>query len=409
MAWRGQSGKTGGHKGEKGSGRGAGKWQYWSGSWSPSQQNGGAPWRKGQGKGQEHKHALSFPGYDAAQKEEKHISEVASTREAEGDSYANALQRAINQVRKAESRVRKAHADQKTRATQWSNWVMELRRTFAKEKSRYQAAVSRLEREMEEALLEQEGARAGLRKVAASMEMDSFSRPSQTMEAGAEFDALMQEEVCLEEPQESNAEILTRTLQLGESRRTGGDVGPALPELPATPPAKRPPAYSLEASTPLHGDKHVRQRMFQHPRTRSASASPGQTPAGSDPYLASPSTTTRRSSPAAGARKKLATPDGTGREGVKAAVKPAAPKHTINPSQSLADKLEARRRALTAGNPEVPALDRQGVPAGAAGTAGPPQHHLLYDDEEDKEPSESSDLEAWYNSKYGAQDLQGLE
>ena len=157
MAWRGQSGKNGGHKGEKGSSRGAGKWQYWSGSWSPSQ-GGNAPWRKSQGKGQENRQALSFPGYDAAQKEEKHISEVASTKEKEGDSYANALQRAINQVRKAESRVRKAHTDKKARATQWSNWVMELRRTFAKKKSRYQAAISRLEREMEEALLEQEGA-----------------------------------------------------------------------------------------------------------------------------------------------------------------------------------------------------------------------------------------------------------
>ena len=409
MAWRGQAGKTGSHKGEKGTGRGAGKWQYWSGSWSPSQQNGGAPWRKGQGKGQENKNALNFPGYDSAQKEEKHISEIASTKDKEGDSYANALQRAINQVRKAESRVRKAHADQKARATQWNNWVMELRRTFAKEKNRYQAAASRLEREMEEALLEQEGARAGLRRVAASMEMDSLSRPSETVEAGAEFDAIMQEEWCLEEPQESNAEILKRTLQPGEGRKTGGDACATLPELPVTPPSKRLPAYSLEASTPLHGDKLVKQRAIQQPRTGSTSASPGQTPVCSDPYMASPSTTARRSSPALGARRKVTTPDGTGREGVKSAVKPAAPKHTVNHSQTLADKLEARRKALTVGSPDAPIMATQSMPLGETRAAGPPQHHLLYDDEEDKEPSEASDLEAWYNGKYGAQDLQALE
>ena len=99
-------------------------------------------------------------------------------------------------------------------------------------------------------------------------------------------------------------------------------------------PSKRLPAYSLEASTPLHGGKLVRQRDVQQPRTSSTSASPGQTPAGSDPYMASPSTTARRSSPAAGHRRRIATPDGTAREGVKAAVKPAAPKHTVNRSQS---------------------------------------------------------------------------
>ena len=408
MAWRGQAGKAGGQKGEKGNGKSANKWQYWSGSWSPARQGGGAPWRKGQGKGQENKNALNFPGYDSAQKEESHISEITSAKDTDGDSYANALQKAINQVRKAESRVRKAHSDQKARATQWNNWVMELRRTFAKEKSRFQSATSRLEREMEEALLEQEGARAGLRRVAASMEVDSLSRSSETVEVSAEFDAIMQEDWCLEEPQESNAEILRRTLQPGEGCQKEGAASAKLPELPATPPSKRLPAYSLEASTPLHGGKLVKQRVIQQPCTGSTSASPVQTPACSDPYMASPSTTARRASPAAGARRKITTPDGTGREGVKSAVKPTAPKHVASHSQTLADKLEARRQALIVRGPDVP-ITTPSMASGEPKAVVPPQHHLLYDDGEDEAPSEASDLEAWYNGKYGTQDLQSLE
>ena len=257
MAWRGFTGKGAGSKGDNGPSKGSGKWQYWPGSWSPSTHSKGAPWKKNHGKTQDGKASLSFPGYDVARKEEQPISEVATIKERDGDSYATALQRAINHVRKAEARTRKALADKKSRTVQWNNWVAELKRTFAKEKGRHQTAVSRLEREMEEALVEQECARAGLRRVAASMEAD----------AG---------------------------------------------------------------------------------------------PAGSDPYMVSPSTTSRRSSPATSTRKKISTPDSNGREGVKAAVRPVAPKHMIQASQSLADKLEARRAALATERPDLRSLDSSG-------------------------------------------------
>ena len=203
MTWRQANNKSGGQKGEKGGAKGNGRWQYWQGSWSPSQQSqssGGAPWRKGHGKSQ----ALSFPGYNAAKKEEQHIAEVTTLKDREGDGYATALQRAINQVRKAEARTRKAQSDKKVWATQWTNWVAELRRTYAREKGRYQAAITRLDREMEEAVLEQEGARAALRKVATGMEESTYMGANEHVDLGADFDAIMQEEPELEDPQESN-------------------------------------------------------------------------------------------------------------------------------------------------------------------------------------------------------------
>ncbi|CAE7359807.1 CYTB5-A, partial [Symbiodinium pilosum] len=366
MAWRSQSGKSAGHKGDGGSAKGSGKWQYWQGAWSPSQHQKGAPWRRTQGKGQDTKAALSFPGYDTAQKDEKHISEIATVKEKEGDGYASALQRAINQVRKAEARTRKAMADKRARAIQWTNWVAELKKTFAKEKSRYQAAVSRLERELEEAFLEQEGARAGLRRVAASMEVES-----------------------------GHGNGLSETVDAGS-------------EMAATPPPRKLPAYSLEVSTPLQGAKARPPREAQQPRVGDAMVSPGQTPADTDPYMASPSAATRRSSPSTGGRKKLATPDGACREGVKAAVRPVAPKHAISSSQSLADKLEAKRKALVEGGALGCSATVPPPTTGVGPGLGQPQHHILYDDGEEKEFSDTSDLEAWYNDKFGDPGLQAL-
>ena len=411
MAWRSQSGKSAGHKGDGGSAKGSGKWQYWQGAWSPSQHQKGAPWRRTQGKGQDTKAALSFPGYDAAQKDEKHISEIATVKEKEGDGYASALQRAINQVRKAEARTRKAMADKRARAIQWTNWVAELKKTFAKEKSRYQAAVSRLERELEEAFLEQEGARAGLRRVAASMEVESGhgNGLSETVDAGSEFEAIIQEEIHIEEAQESNDDILRRTLLQGDARNVHQGTRVLDPRMAATPPPRKLPAYSLEVSTPLQGAKARPPREAQQPRVGDAMVSPGQTPADTDPYMASPSAATRRSSPSTGGRKKLATPDGACREGVKAAVRPVAPKHAISSSQSLADKLEAKRKALVEGGALGCSATVPPPTTGVGPGLGQPQHHILYDDGEEKEFSDTSDLEAWYNDKFGDPGLQALE
>ena len=219
MAWRSTAGKNAGNKGDSGASKGSGRWQYWQGSWSPSQHSKGAPWRKNSGKNQDGKASLSFPGYDVAQKEEQHISVVATVKEKDGDTYANALQRAINLVRKAEARTRKAMADKKSRMVQWSNWVTELKKTYAKERGRYQAAVARHEREMEEALVEQECARSSLRKVAASMEVDAGPTTQEALDVGAEFEAIMQDGLGMEDYQESNEDILQRTLQHGVARR----------------------------------------------------------------------------------------------------------------------------------------------------------------------------------------------
>ena len=122
--------------------------------------------------------------------------------------------------------------------------MAELKRTFAKEKGRYLTAISRLEKETEEAVLEREGARAGLQKVATSMEVDSSDRMSATVDVGEEFDAIMREGLEIEETAESNEDILRRALQQCDGRSSDARIV-------VTPPPKRHPVYTLEASTPL--------------------------------------------------------------------------------------------------------------------------------------------------------------
>ena len=413
MAWRNYQGKQGGQKGEGKDGKGQHRWQYWQGSWSPSQRANGPPWKRQQQRGQDSgKAALSFPGYDAAQKDPAPISEMASSKENGGDGYASALQRAINSVRRAENRSRKAIGDKQARTTQWNNWVMEMKRAYAKEKGRYQATLSRLDRELEEAQLEQESARAALRTVASSMEVDTYgslhAMPEAT-EAGHEFDSLMQEEAVLEEPQESNADILRRTLQQEDVKRMQSVFAGSLPAAATTPTAKIQKAYSLESSTPLHGTRTQLPRTGHRLHPASTPQSPGTTPAGSDPYMVSPSITARRASPPLHGRRKSATPDGAGREGLKAATKPMAPKHVDHPTQSLADKLEARRAQLDAASKDGNNGDGKADNLNAPQVPVVPQQHLLYDDEDDHDLSEHSDLEMWYKDKYGNGDLQKLE
>ena len=414
MSWKGASSKSGGGK-EQG-GKHGGRWQYWHGSWSPSQkgamQKGShPPWRQGGGKNKEATGgSLVFPGYDAAGKDHVPITEVSSSKKEYGDSYAAALQRAINHVRKAEARTRKALGDRRARVTQWNNWVQELRRSYAKEKSRYKSALDRLERELEEAQVEQEETKATLRRVAASLEVGE--RMEVATDVGLEFDSLMEKvEDMIEEPQESNADILRRALQrpyVGESQ-VAGDARDLAPAQAVTP--VRTHVEQRDMSTPLHGIKAGQEVTSLNAGMGTYVATPGQTPAIRDPYLASPSAVTRRAPTSATSRKTSITPEGSKREGIKAAGRPMAPFHGHTRSESLAEKLEQRRAKLgVAGTPSAEdGLQQMNV--APAPKTGVPERHIIFDDDDDHDLSETSDLENWYQQRYadGNKDLQTLE
>ena len=64
-----------------------------------------------------------------------------------------------------EGRVKRIHAKRAERQQQWAAWEQELRRTFAKERARYAAALARLDGELKDAMKQQAEARLVLRDV----------------------------------------------------------------------------------------------------------------------------------------------------------------------------------------------------------------------------------------------------
>ena len=151
-----------------------------------------------------------------------------------------------------------------------------------------------------------------------------------------------------------------------------------------------------------------------------------------DPYMAP------KTAPRPPRRIAATSPEGTHRTSVKDQSKAKTPLHTPSPGMSLADKLEARRLAMTGlqdGDMPGAALAPRSASAADAGHAGPPpaasdyapedkepgkisggqpQTFLLYDDGDLSDTAEEdlSDMEMWYHNKFGnsgRQDLQELE
>ena len=414
MAWRNYYGQKGGGKEKGKDGKSGGKWQYWAGAWSPAQKHHGPPWKNGKHNAHEAASSnLVIPGYDAAGKEVKNITEVASVHKETGDTYATALQKAINQVRKTEGRVRKLASDKQARLTQWNNWVQELRKSYAKEKLRYQSAMEKLARDMEEAQLEQAGAQAALRKVAANVDTggEMEIQPGDMLE----FDTLMQtQEVEEHVSKETNAEILKRTMQAtmynyGQTPcpHAGNPV-----DVPTTP--QRPIQGTGVGSTPLHVKKGEVGNLASSAHGKEYSAHPMAPPSGSpgvtsDPYLVSPATHVRRTVTPPIHRRASPTSEGSKRESLKADARPQAPKYMAAKSLSLAEKLAiSRARMSTENNAPVKGVAEDG---GTDQSKTVPERHIICDDDEDDHDLSDppSDLEQWYHDKYKDQTLETLE
>ena len=152
--------------------------------------------------------------------------QLVTTKNTQEDSYADALQKAINLVRKSETTARKAADDRKARVTQWNSWVQHIHKKRETQGS-FGAPGTRVR-----------GCPTKTRARQGNVEMET------TSEAGLEFDTLLQEaEAREEQARESNAEILRRTLQ---SPLAAPVPQPSI----ATPP--RVPGDRWDASTPLH-------------------------------------------------------------------------------------------------------------------------------------------------------------
>ena len=99
------------------------------------------------------------------------------------------LQKAVNTARRTETRVKKIPQERQLKTQQWKSWEADLRRTYAREKTKYTSALERLETEMQQALHAQEQACIAVRQVACGAQ-DVEVSPVR-LDADRELDALM--------------------------------------------------------------------------------------------------------------------------------------------------------------------------------------------------------------------------
>ena len=177
-------------------------WGYWSGSWSAWKPPSSAA------------ASSTIPAYDAQKPKFEAQPQPGPQLKSPQDSEAGlvqGLQKAVNSARKAEGRVKRIHAERLEHQQQWAAWEQELRRTFAKERARYTAALTRLEGEMKDAMKQQAEARQVLRQVATGEVHREMVEPQDM--ATEEFDALMSGAPDPWDAEASQDAVLRRALQ----------------------------------------------------------------------------------------------------------------------------------------------------------------------------------------------------
>ena len=428
------------------------KWQYWP-----------APWRKGSGKGQHQQHSNNkgrgkgqekggksdsqpykqqdiqrFPKYDQARTSQQHFLEISSDagQSTADDGLVKELQKCVNVARKAEQKVSSLQKQLQTKHTQWENFQLELKQTFIKEQQRFQQDVQRLNAELVSAEESQAEARAVVRGAARGEGLAQI-RPSEEMERQWMSKAQTWEQEGHQEDKTPPDAVLRRALEAATATTPAGSVEMRTPLRPTRTGIASPCRNQLPHGQGNGGTGE--QSNVQSGLVRSVEAAPTYTmgatispQARTDPYMAP------KTAPRPPRRIAATSPEGTHRTSVKDQSKAKTPLHTPSPGMSLADKLEARRLAMTGlqdgdmpGAAFVPrsasALDAgHAGPPPAAGdyapedkepgniSGGQPQTFLLYDDGDLSDTAEEdlSDMEMWYHNKFGnsgRQDLQELE
>ena len=345
-------------------------WGYWPGTWSASPgQNGKAPWKQKNGPP-----VKGIPAYDA-QKVGQDVKGAASTASAavaappdRDASLIQELQKAVNSARKAEGKVKKLMAERTERQQQWTAWEADLRKTYSKERGRFNAAITRIDAEMKEALRLQEAARLEVRNVACQSNAGMDIEEPRAFDE--DFDALIHGGGA--DPWEDSTQdaVLQRALAATMTAADAGAMSGGAPMSLITPPR----SAAVAPRTPQLGPGAWTQRTVQPPASAVLPGSrlqpfppPAERPRGivstptvvenapvlEDPYTAlaggaisAPAQETivgQLQSPANGAPK---TP--RPRHGIKDAAKPGGPIQPGRAFPGFHDKVDEKRAVLTA-------------------------------------------------------------
>ena len=265
-----------------------------------------------------------FPSYNQQQQsnivviaEQKHQQ---SLKGAEDDDVIKEIQRAVNAARKAEQKVAKLQADLQKGQAQWRGYEQALKKAYASERAKFLGDQTKLRQDLTEALAAQTTTRGALRAAAVRQLQDAG-----TVAAGPDVEmddawmALMKDTSFVEET-EQNQELdgwLREELErIGSPNTAAAAKAKILAAMKGEPLLSagdrtftplRPTRTGLPSPTkgdPVAGDKPGertaralfpfgsppgRARMEELMAVTKATQYKGDSPAISDPYLASPS------------------------------------------------------------------------------------------------------------------------
>ena len=386
----------------------AGKWGYWQGAFSPKSQ--WQKWGGHKGDGKQNKHGEGqnqqqseplFPAYDnkkggaakvqTSQSSGSDLLTVVSSTSFENTMIKD-LQKLLNVARKSEQKVLKIQQDRTERVRMWKDWERQLKQCYVAERQRHISSLEGLDKDLREAISQQESAREEVRRAAtgqAPAQMDIQSGD----EIDAQFAALMEEdETAIEEL--ANEDVLRRALQSAAASLTA--TPPPSKAVPRTP-------YPGRQTAALQGNSS-RVQPFPPPKPLSSVAyptadlNPLPSPvANQDPYQPpAPSLPAPPAEPKSTSHGKNKT-----RAALKDAAKPAGPigrkvlTHSPNRVEELCNQamkeLLAQREGHGGGDISSYAGQHASLSGGAPASAvGQAKHFILEDDdwpEEGQEPA----------------------
>jgi len=214
---------SGGHQGGQNYG-----YKFWRGAW-PRQE---PP-------------STAFPAYDSRRGQDWARTDM----EAETPSLVNMFQSAINYTRKMEQRVVSVSKNKTERAALWRKYEADMKLTYAKEFSRFQKDMERIEADLTKALADQEEARQALLRAHSGQPPPAKAEEERVDRMFAEW----------RQGEMSDAQgVLHRAIAAQTTvppTRGPGHAGPGM-DLPAF--GRAPPGLGgMDVDTDVHGGHHA--------------------------------------------------------------------------------------------------------------------------------------------------------
>ena len=335
-----------------------GGWSYWPGAFTPKR----PPWHKQKQQDQQQQNqdqtqrtsaTVRIDAYDSKKQSgaapPEPLVQVISNTLTPGNTMVKDIQKAINVARKAENRLKKLEADRIEKGRLWLSWEKEVKQVYLQEKCRHAGNIEALDKEIREAKIAQDQARAQVRDIAAgdaAMDaVDLSNVPSSSQDVEEHLAALLSRDG--QDPWEdfgSTAEeqaVLQRALLAAAAPRTPLASMPC----PRTPvPVAEP--RRLPTSAAPSGSRLV---PFPPPKLQPGSAYtavPGQSsaspPAATDPYLGAATPVPQPGGALTSPPLRMPRAPRT-RTPVKDAARPTGPVQPLSISTSFQERADGKR------------------------------------------------------------------